>query len=358
MTRDAPSSAPSGLDLTFAPRPWPFAIERRAEIDRHFAAAQRRQPALWNGRILLLHHHDIAGAVFRGAYFESDFASFLAWRDWDFPGGDVKNCFPMAAIRAADGPFLLGIQGAHTADAGKIYFVAGTPDPDDRKDGAVDLEGNLWREARRGNRARGARFRGGARLEHRPRRAAASPRSRSCTSRERAHELRARILANLACQAEPELSRGSPSSAMLAISIRACRNSCRRSSPMHGARSGHEQCVLAIPHRRSRKIQAAAFKTDDTAGLDKDAGEKLLAKGVKRLRELQPKLYAEHRWAVLVVLQGMDAAGKDGVITHVMSGRQSARLRGARVQATGAGRARPRLPLARREAASDARSGR
>jgi PPK2 family polyphosphate:nucleotide phosphotransferase len=68
------------------------------------------------------------------------------------------------------------------------------------------------------------------------------------------------------------------------------------------------------------KFKLAAFKTDDTAGLDKDAGEKLLAKGVKRLRELQPKLYAEHRWAVLVVLQGMDAAGKDGVITHVMSG--------------------------------------
>ncbi len=192
------------LDLTFAPRPWPFAIERRAEIDRHFAAAQRRQPALWNGRILLLHHHDIAGAVFRGAYLESDFASFLAWRDWDFPGGDVKNCFSMAAIRAADGPFLLGIQGAHTAGAGKIYFVAGTPDPEDRKDGAVDLEGNLWREVAEetGLAARDFEAEPGWNT------VLAGPRIAQIKvlhARERAHELRARILANLACQAEPEL---------------------------------------------------------------------------------------------------------------------------------------------------------
>ena len=41
---------------------------------------------------------------------------------------------------------------------------------------------------------------------------------------------------------------------------------------------------------------------------------------LKRLRGLQERLYAEHRWAILVVLQGMDTAGKDGVIKHVMAG--------------------------------------
>jgi len=46
----------------------------------------------------------------------------------------------------------------------------------------------------------------------------------------------------------------------------------------------------------------------------------ILADGVARLKELQQRLYANGRWAVLVVLQGMDAAGKDGVIKHVMSG--------------------------------------
>ena len=46
----------------------------------------------------------------------------------------------------------------------------------------------------------------------------------------------------------------------------------------------------------------------------------MLAEGVARLTEMQQRLYADGRWAVLVVLQGMDAAGKDGVIKHVMSG--------------------------------------
>jgi polyphosphate kinase 2 (PPK2 family) len=45
-----------------------------------------------------------------------------------------------------------------------------------------------------------------------------------------------------------------------------------------------------------------------------------LADGIGRLKEMQERLYANGRWAVLIVLQGMDAAGKDGVIKHVMSG--------------------------------------
>jgi PPK2 family polyphosphate:nucleotide phosphotransferase len=58
-----------------------------------------------------------------------------------------------------------------------------------------------------------------------------------------------------------------------------------------------------------------------TAGLDsKDEGKRLLEEGVAKLSELQDKLYAEDRWAVLVIFQAMDAAGKDGAIKHVMSG--------------------------------------
>ncbi len=46
----------------------------------------------------------------------------------------------------------------------------------------------------------------------------------------------------------------------------------------------------------------------------------VLAEGVRRLGELQQRLYADGQWGVLLVFQGMDAAGKDGVIKHVMSG--------------------------------------
>ncbi len=52
----------------------------------------------------------------------------------------------------------------------------------------------------------------------------------------------------------------------------------------------------------------------------KDHAEKWLEAGVARLRELQDKLYAQQQWAVLLIFQAMDAAGKDGTIKHVMSG--------------------------------------
>ena len=54
--------------------------------------------------------------------------------------------------------------------------------------------------------------------------------------------------------------------------------------------------------------------------VDKKDAVALLADGTERLAELQERLYAEDRWSVLIVLQAMDAAGKDSIIKHVMSG--------------------------------------
>ena len=61
----------------------------------------------------------------------------------------------------------------------------------------------------------------------------------------------------------------------------------------------------------------------DTLGLkseDKPKAKEALAMGVEVLAELQDKLYAQDKWAVLLIFQAMDAAGKDGAIKHVMSG--------------------------------------
>jgi PPK2 family polyphosphate:nucleotide phosphotransferase len=54
--------------------------------------------------------------------------------------------------------------------------------------------------------------------------------------------------------------------------------------------------------------------------LDKSDAKSMLDDGLKRLSELQQRLYADDRWSALIVLQAMDAAGKDGVIKHVMTG--------------------------------------
>jgi PPK2 family polyphosphate:nucleotide phosphotransferase len=61
----------------------------------------------------------------------------------------------------------------------------------------------------------------------------------------------------------------------------------------------------------------------DTAGLDsefKPRAKELLEKGVEHLADMQEKLYAQDQWAVLLIFQALDAAGKDGTIEHVMSG--------------------------------------
>lgn len=68
-------------------------------------------------------------------------------------------------------------------------------------------------------------------------------------------------------------------------------------------------------------LQLSDHPTDFTGDYtDKDAAVKDLAKNVKRLRELQDVLYAQDVYALLIVFQAMDAAGKDGAIEHVMSG--------------------------------------
>jgi 8-oxo-dGTP pyrophosphatase MutT (NUDIX family) len=134
------------LELSFEPKPWAYADARRAEIDAYFSALQREKPALWNGRVLLLHRQAVSEGVFRGAYLETDYASFAAWKHWGWAPSGVHDCFASAAILAADGAFLLGVMGAHTLHAGDIYFPSGTPDPGDIIDGRVDLDFSVRRE--------------------------------------------------------------------------------------------------------------------------------------------------------------------------------------------------------------------
>ena len=134
------------LDLTYEPWDWPFAARRRADIDAHFAAKKREKPNIWNGQVLLARRPAWGEGRFSASYFATDFASFLAWRDWGFVDAFVFNSFGMGALRCADGAFVMGEMGAHTSTAGRIYFPAGTPDPDDIVGDRVDIAGSVTRE--------------------------------------------------------------------------------------------------------------------------------------------------------------------------------------------------------------------
>lgn len=136
----------TALDLTLQRRPWPFADDKRAEIDAHFAREQRAKPSLWNGRVLLGRDPVFSGERLTANYFETDFASFLAWRDWGFPDKEIFNGFGMGALLASDGAFVLGEMGHQTANPGRIYFPSGTPDLDDISGDTVDIAGSVLRE--------------------------------------------------------------------------------------------------------------------------------------------------------------------------------------------------------------------
>jgi len=83
---------------------------------------------------------------------------------------------------------------------------------------------------------------------------------------------------------------------------------------------------LAKPFRvsKGKHFQLKDVDPNDTLeftkAADKNGARKALTDGVKALSELQDKLYAQDKWAVLLIFQAMDAAGKDSVIKHVMSG--------------------------------------
>ena len=69
------------------------------------------------------------------------------------------------------------------------------------------------------------------------------------------------------------------------------------------------------------KIILSEIPTEfDTDSIDKKESKKLVKKNIKKLTELQDKLYADDKYSMLIIFQAMDAAGKDGTIKHVMSG--------------------------------------
>lgn len=74
-----------------------------------------------------------------------------------------------------------------------------------------------------------------------------------------------------------------------------------------------------VNHGKSFRLKD--FDPAETAkNLSKEKAEELLQKDIAEMADLQDKLYAQDEWAVLIIFQAMDAAGKDGVIKHVMSG--------------------------------------
>ena len=70
----------------------------------------------------------------------------------------------------------------------------------------------------------------------------------------------------------------------------------------------------------SSEFHLRSHKTREKGGLDKDKGEKILEANRKRLSDFQERLYAQDSWSMLLIFQGMDAAGKDSAIKSIFDG--------------------------------------
>lgn len=193
------------LEFGIEQRPWAFAEQHRHEIAAHFAERQRANPALWNGRLLLLREHAIDGRCMRSTFSEADYASLRTWIDWGYPEASARDCFAVGALRAADGAFLLGVMAPHTANAGHVYFPTGSPDHNDIAGRSVDLGASVWRELREETGI------GPSDVTEEPGWLCALAGARIALlkrlqAREAAEPLRARILGMLSQQRQPELS--------------------------------------------------------------------------------------------------------------------------------------------------------
>lgn len=87
------------------------------------------------------------------------------------------------------------------------------------------------------------------------------------------------------------------------------------------ARAGNLSKEYRVTDDKKFKLKDYSCDVDSDLGKDeKPIAQQILQSGVEVLSEMQDKLYAQDKWALLVIFQAMDAAGKDGAIKHVMSG--------------------------------------
>lgn len=123
----------------------PFGVEDAPAIARRWSAARDCKPELFDGIVLLATEVGIEAGRLVARYAEVRFSAFDWWRAEGPPRG-LRNVFGAGVIRSADGAALLGRMAPHTAPAGQLYFPCGTPDRDDVRNGAVDLDGSIERE--------------------------------------------------------------------------------------------------------------------------------------------------------------------------------------------------------------------
>ncbi|MGE0008836.1 MAG: NUDIX hydrolase [Parvibaculaceae bacterium] len=145
-----PALAPqrlTSLDLRLRRGSWAFAEAEKTRIAEHWRKLADANPRIWNGDVLICTRAELRDGGLTGDFLKSDYASFVAWRDWGWPDRSVCNVFGSAAVVSSDRAVLYGRMAGHTLNAGKVYPPGGSLEMKDvTGDGRVDVMGSIVRE--------------------------------------------------------------------------------------------------------------------------------------------------------------------------------------------------------------------
>jgi 8-oxo-dGTP pyrophosphatase MutT (NUDIX family) len=135
------------IELRLDAAPHPIETANADAIARNWTAETAANPALFDGRVVLVSALSFADGQLAGRCHEVGFSTFMFWRK-DRAISTAQHIFAHAALVSSDGALVAARMGPHTVNAGKVYFAAGSLEPDDFVDGKVDLHLNMAREVR------------------------------------------------------------------------------------------------------------------------------------------------------------------------------------------------------------------
>lgn len=135
------------IDVRLAREPHPFELEHATEIEANWQREIAANPALFDGEVVLLSTLTFRDGHLFGVCHPVRYATFMHWRNnRDVPG--TAHAFAHAMLVAGDGTLVAIRMAAHTVNAGRVYFAAGSFEPSDFFDGVVDVDYNMTREVR------------------------------------------------------------------------------------------------------------------------------------------------------------------------------------------------------------------
>ncbi|MER9297653.1 hypothetical protein NKI38_14340 [Mesorhizobium sp. M0621] len=135
------------IDVRLDPDPHPFALNNAEAIAENWQREIAANPALFDGMVVLLSQLAYRENRLAGRCHAVNYSTFMLWRKRRENSG-AEHAYAHAMLVAGDNALVAIRMGPHTANAGRVYFAAGSFEPLDFRDGLVDVDFNMIREVR------------------------------------------------------------------------------------------------------------------------------------------------------------------------------------------------------------------